>query len=68
MMKSALRNRAPGLAIRFESNCNIEPSTGHLAPPARDYSSVHISWGAYCTFMRMTREKADRAVGCRGVA
>ena len=68
MMKSALRNCTTGSAIRFERNRNIEPNTRYLARAPCDDPSSRARRCAYCAFVRMTREKADRAIGYRGIA
>ncbi len=67
MMKRALRNGTARFAIRLECNGNIESSTCRLAPAASDDSSLHAGRCAHCTFVRMTRKKPDRTIGCRAV-
>jgi hypothetical protein len=64
MMKSALRNCTARFGIRLECNGNIEPSTRRLAPAASDDSSSRTGRCAHCTFVRMTRQKLDRTIGC----
>ena len=68
VMKSALRNCTARFAVRLECNGDIEPGTCHLALAASDDASLRTRWCAHRTFVRMTGEKLDRTIGCRGVA